>query len=156
MDGDLFESGQGLFSTSTTRTTMRQFNPDRRPDRALHQPGEIVSASYILDPSKPTSRKFRPVVIVSPGLCTHKVLGLTTQRVNYRGRDRTPLHWPLDSPRVSYLWTNFVTNVSRIDISRHIGWLDEDSMTTIMDSVDIPEEFKAQFQIGVYNAREVY
>lgn len=132
---------------------MKQVQPRQpRPDRPLHLAGEVVSASYVIDPTKPNTVKYRPVVIVQPGLCTHRVIGFTTQRLKPNGKPRMAIHWPLDTSRVNYLWTNNITTISRRDITKHIGWLDENSLMTILDVVPIPSEYRYQFSVGVYNA----
>lgn len=121
------------------------------PGRIHHEAGEIAWADFRNAVENPhADGKPRPVVIVSAGKCCHTVVGLTTRAIRLLdGSSRVPLEVPA-LPEPSYLWSDRVYRLSRINFRRHIGWLDEDQLLVILRAVQIPRVLVSEFQLGVF------
>ncbi len=121
------------------------------PGRIHHEAGEIAWADFRNVIENPNADgKPRPVVIVSAGQCCHTVIGLTTREFRvFDGGRRVPLAVPALAGS-SYLWSDRVYRLSRINFRRHIGWLGEDQLLVILRSVQIPRVIVSEFQLGVF------
>ncbi len=121
------------------------------PGRIHHEAGEIAWADFRNAIENPDADgKPRPVVIVSAGQCCHTVVGLTTRPFRVLdGSRRVPLEVPALREE-SFLWSDRVYRLSRINFRRHIGWIDEDQRLVILRAVHIPRVLVPGFQLGVH------
>ena len=130
---------------------MQIYKCPMRIKRVHHKPGEIVTGR-IYEYGKAKAKR-RPVIIVAVGNCCHRVIGLTTQRQAKRSDYyRVPVLLPLDTPQVSYLWGGGLQSLSRLDVGKHLGWLDEDGLVKILKTVDLPKSLRQTFQLSVYES----
>jgi hypothetical protein len=105
-----------------------------RSDRpvAFHEPGEVVLAAFgnYLESGLADDRKVRPVILLRTSECQHAFAGLTT-KANYltTGEPRPIVPKSATSGlnrRQSHLWSSRVAFVSRMDVRRHLGWVDHE------------------------------
>ena len=106
----------------------------RRSDRpvAFHEPGEVVLAAFgnYLESGLADDRKVRPVILLRTSECQHAFAGLTT-KPTYKTTG-APRPVVPRSPttglnrRQSHLWSSRVAFVSRMDVRRHLGWVDHE------------------------------
>lgn len=107
-------------------------------------PGEVVLAGVRNPLENPgCSGKFRPVALVDRVAGHWRVMGLTSKSTFASGKPRTPVPNPLrvglNGP--GYLWGDKLTNVSALDIGRHLGWVDLDlAMSVIREARLTPQD----------------
>lgn len=109
---------------------LRQHRPSNDYPYPFHQPGEVVLAAYgnFLEARERCVRKLRPVILLRTSHGQHLFAGLTTRpRYMTSGEDRPALPKPaclgLDD-KLSYLWSPRPAFVCRLDVRRHLGWID--------------------------------
>lgn len=97
----------------------------------FHQPGEVVLASYgnFLEARERCSKKLRPVILLKTSQGQHLFAGLTTKpRYITSGERRPVLPKPaclgLDE-KLSHLWSSRPAFVCRLDVRKHLGWIDK-------------------------------
>lgn len=120
-------------------------------NRARHEPGEVAWAN-VLNPleNRESTGKWRPVVIVaSDGGCAHAI-GLTSKPVRVTNGTRRPaISVPgLVSP--SYIWSDKLVRVCRLDFGYHVGWIGEEQLLTLLQEVQIPARLRSRFQLAVF------
>jgi hypothetical protein len=110
---------------------LKQYVPRRDDSAPLHRPGEvvIVGLGNYLEAGRRCSRKDRPAIIL--GVCDgqHFIAGLTTRpHCLTTGAPRHELPDPgiigLNPARPSYLWSSRPSRICRLDVRRHVGWID--------------------------------
>lgn len=110
-------------------------------EKIEHAVGEVVLGAFGNFLENPNAdRKPRPLVVLDPGNCQHLVAGLTSQEF-YRtsGERRKPIPNPgrcgLYGP--GFLWGRRPGRISRLDIHKHIGWVDEGIVDVIADAMHV-------------------
>jgi len=109
---------------------LKQHRVHSHPAAPRHQLGEVVLASFgnYLEAGAACRPKLRPVILVSVGDCQHKIAGLTTQphyKIEGTARPELTLSPVMGlNGRRSYLWSHRVSFISRLDLRRHLGWID--------------------------------
>jgi len=109
----------------------------------FHEPGEVVLAAFgnFLEERERCERKIRPVILLRSTAGQHMFAGLTT-RSHYTttGQPRPVLPKPaclgLDG-RLSHLWSRRPAFVSRLDVRRHLGWIDRTVVLFLADHMNI-------------------
>ena len=98
----------------------------------FHQPGEVVLATYgnFLETRGTDSTKPRPAILLRVSDCQHCFAGLTTQSHYLTSGDARPVIpkspiLGLDRRR-SHLWSPRPAFITRMDIRRHLGWIDHE------------------------------
>lgn len=98
----------------------------------LHEPGEVVLATFgnFLENRDECTTKGRPVILLRVSDCQHTFAGLTTKpRYTTSGdaRPAIPLSETLGlDGKASYLWSNRAAFVARLDVRKHLGWVDHE------------------------------
>lgn len=100
----------------------------RKNGKIEHRVGEVVLGrigNYL--ENRNADGKPRPMVVLAEGECQHQVAGLTTQAfAKMSGTQRPAIPCPeacgLTGPGYLFSWKP--ARVSRIDIRRHLGWVD--------------------------------
>lgn len=111
---------------------LKQYVPQASADLAFHQPGEVVLADYgnFLEAGMSCDRKTRPVILLRTSDCQHMFAGLTTKSCYLTTGGERPLLPRSPSTglnaRPSHLWSSRPAFVSRLDIRRHLGWVDHE------------------------------
>jgi hypothetical protein len=108
-----------------------------------HQPGEVVLATFgnHLEQNHGCDRKIRPVILLRTSDAQHMFAGLTT-RPCYRttGEARPVLPKPpcmgLDD-KVSFLWSPRPAFVCRLDVRKHLGWIDRTIAMFLADHMNL-------------------
>ena len=98
----------------------------------FHEPGEVVLADFgnYLEAGADCRRKARPVILLRPSLCQHAFAGLTTKPQYLTTGDARPVvpaaaSMGLDG-KTSHLWSSRPSYVSRLDVRKHLGWVDHE------------------------------
>jgi len=109
--------------------------------RIEHAAGEIVLGAlgnFLENPN--ADRKTRPVVILRSGNCQHLAVGLTSKGV-YRttGVSRRPVPNPIGCGLFGpgFLWGSRPSRISRIDIRKHLGWVDQALVEVIAETMKV-------------------
>ncbi len=114
-----------------------------------YDPGEIVLGRPIH--KNRVSQKVRPLIIVADLGCRYEVVQLTTQReAKHSDYYRIPIPWPVGDPRYSYIWGPDLYCLNRIDVEKHIDWLDRSSLEIILASVCIPKKYERDLVSNVW------
>lgn len=115
-----------------------------------HAVGELVLGTFGNFLENPNAdRKPRPLVVLDPGNCQHLVAGLTSQEF-YRssgGRRRAipnPARCGLHGK--GFLWGQRPGRISRLDIRKHIGWVDEDLVDVIATTMHVSTDVIARLR----------
>jgi hypothetical protein len=90
--------------------------------------GEIVWASIVNGIENPAARgKSRPAILVEPNGYAWKTIGLTTRRHHRDGTPRVaiPNARAVGLRQPGWLWSGRLCTTSGIDITDHIGWVDQ-------------------------------
>ena len=103
-----------------------------RSDRpfAFHEPGEVVLINFgnYLEAGADCQRKARPAILLRPSECQHAFAGLTTKPHYLTSGDARPALPASESlgldAATSYLWSSRVSFISRLDVQKHLGWVD--------------------------------
>jgi hypothetical protein len=108
---------------------VRQHHPHdgaRRPAELV--PGELVWASIVNGIENPLARgKSRPVILIQPDGWAWKTIGLTTRPHHRDGVPRVaiPSARAVGLRQPGWLWSGTLCTTSGIDITDHIGWVDQ-------------------------------
>jgi hypothetical protein len=111
---------------------LRQHIPSDDFPYPFHQPGEVVLAAFgnYLEARERCTRKVRPIILLRTSQTQHIFAGLTTQPRYLTTREPRPV---LPKPaclgldgRLSHLWSPRPAFVSRLDLRRHLGWVDHE------------------------------
>lgn len=95
-----------------------------------HQPGEVVLATFgnFLEDRDDCTTKGRPVILLRVSECQHAFAGLTTKPhylTTGLGRPLLPHSEMLGlSGKPSYLWSARPASITRLDVRKHLGWVD--------------------------------
>jgi hypothetical protein len=103
------------------------YSIDRTDRDPSLEPGEVVWANVLNPQENARCRgKSRPVILIHPNRAGWRVMGLTTNPTFGDGKPRTAIEDPaaLGLSGRSFLWGS-TTDVCRIDLLDHIGWIDE-------------------------------
>ena len=111
---------------------MLQWTRRERASRPRHEAGEVVLAdlgNYLeaAEDGRSCQPKMRPVILLRIGDCQHLVAGLTTQSRHLTTGAARPLVPASDSMGLlvtSFLWSDRPSRISRINVRRHVGWVD--------------------------------
>lgn len=96
--------------------------------------------------------KLRPAVIVDVSEDTVSVVPLTSDGSTPAGNLRPQLD--LAGLRTtSYIWCPRLQLVQIDDVGRRLGWLDEDSLLTLIKVVRMPPAVLRRLQLAVYHRR---
>jgi hypothetical protein len=108
--------------------------------RIQHEPGEIVWARIFNSFEDRNSKgKSRPVVILETGNCQHRVIGLTSQpcyKTTGKPRVAIPNPGACGLSSGGFIWGPRPSWCSRIDLSDHIGWADNELAKAIASMVE--------------------
>jgi hypothetical protein len=109
----------------------------------FHQPGEVVLAAYgnFLEAGERCQRKLRPVILLRTSLTQHMFAGLTTKPTYQTTGEPRPVLpkapcLGLDH-KTSHLWSARPAFVCRLDIHKHLGWIDHVVVSFLAEHVDI-------------------
>jgi hypothetical protein len=113
----------------------------RLHEKVEHAVGEVVLGTlgnFLENPN--ADKKPRPLVVLEPGKCQHLVAGLTTQEFfRTSGERRRPIPNParcgLRGP--GFLWGCRPARISRLDVRRHLGWVDLDLVEVIAETMHV-------------------
>jgi hypothetical protein len=122
---------------------LRQHIKDRHYPYPQHQTGEVVIANYgnYLEQDHGYDRKPRPAILLLASDPQHLFAGLTT-KPQYRtsGVARPVLPKPactgLDD-KVSHLWSTRPAFVCRLDVYKHLGWVDRELVLFLADHMHL-------------------
>ena len=111
-------------------------------ERIEHRVGEVVIGrigNYLED--RNADGKPRPMIVLAEGDCQHQVAGLTTQAIaKMSGAQRPAVPCPqacgLKGPGYLFSWKP--ARVSRIDVRRHLGWVDHALVDMIERNMHVP------------------
>jgi hypothetical protein len=123
---------------------------DGKEPKIHHHFGEIVIGTlgnFLENPN--ASRKGRPMVVLSPGPCQHLVAGLTTKpfyKTTGAKRVRIPNPEACGLSAEGYLWSTRPARISRLDIRKHIGWVDDAMVDVIADTMHVQPEVIARLR----------
>jgi hypothetical protein len=108
--------------------------------RVHHQPGEIVWGRIFNSlEDRNSTGKWRPVVILEPGHCQHRVVGLTGQpcyKTTGQARVAIPNPAACGLSGGGFIWSSRPYRCSRIDLGDHIGWADGELAAVIANMVE--------------------
>lgn len=113
-------------------------------ERPQHAAGEVVWATvgnYLED--RNCDRKPRPAVILRAGGCQHWIAGLTTQatfKTTGESRVMVPVHRTCRLRGLSYLWALNPSRLCRLDVRSHIGWIDPEVASVLIEHMRLPDE----------------
>lgn len=111
---------------------LKQYVPRSDRDLAHHEPGEVVLAAFgnYLESGLADERKVRPAILLRTSECQHAFAGLTTKPIYKTTGEPRPI---VPRSRISglndgqsHLWSSRIAFVSRIDVRRHLGWVDHE------------------------------
>lgn len=95
-----------------------------------HLPGEVALANFgnYLEAGVQCRRKVRPVILLRASDCQHTFAGLTTQPNYQTTTEPRPMLPRCSSAGLtrfpSYLWSPRPAFISRLDLQKHLGWID--------------------------------
>ena len=95
-----------------------------------HEPGEVVLATFgnFLESAGDCTPKPRPVILLRTSDCQHAFAGLTTKPQYLTSGEPRPLLPQSDAlgldGKPSFLWSSRAAFITRIDVRRHLGWID--------------------------------
>jgi hypothetical protein len=110
-----------------------------------HQPGEVVLAAFgnYLETRERCHRKVRPVILLRTSMTQHMFAGLTTKPTYQTTSEPRPV---LPKPaclgldgKLSHLWSARPAFVSRIDLRRHLGWIDHAVVAFLAAHMDLDD-----------------
>jgi hypothetical protein len=96
----------------------------------FHLPGEVVLAKFgnYLEAGVECRPKVRPVILLRASDCQHMFAGLTTKPRYKTTMEPRPMLPRCTSAGLSkfpsYLWSPRPAFISRLDIHKHLGWVD--------------------------------
>jgi hypothetical protein len=124
---------------------LKQVVPFHDAGRPLHETGEVVLVTLgnFIEAGDRYSPKDRPAIIVAAGPGQHVTAGLTTRshcRTTGAARVEIPtvVELGLDPARRSYLWGPRPSHICRLDVRRHLGWVDLDTVELLSKAMHLP------------------
>jgi hypothetical protein len=123
---------------------LKQFVPVHDDAQPLHEAGEVVLVTLgnYLEERERCQPKMRPAIILSPGPCQHTIIGLTTKPAfATSGQPRAEIPAPIElglERRRSFLWAARPSRLCRLDVRRHLGWVDLDTVELLSKEMLLP------------------
>ena len=116
--------------------------------KIVHAVGEVVvGALEDFYDDRSLKKKARPVIILAPGGCKHTVAPLTTQAV-YKStgvlRKQIPNPAACGLSGDGYLWSAVPRPLERIDLRKHVGWVDHAMVKLLAETMRLPPKTVAQ------------
>ena len=111
-------------------------------DAPVLQPGEVVLADCRNSlENRSSTGKLRPMFVIRRDAGHIRAVGLTTNPRFSSGTPRlaipNPIAQGLRGP--SYLWGEYVTLISVLDVEKHLGWADAALLAVISEAVNLSD-----------------
>ncbi len=132
-------------TTSSLKKGMRMRHERKKIEHAV---GEVViGALGNFCENWNAVKKARPAVVLASGNCQHTVAGLTTQEFfkttgNRRKKIPNPIACGLRGD--GYLFSHRPAKLSRIDLHKHVGWVDHAMVRLLAETMHLPPKVVSQ------------